>query len=60
MNILDLPIDGVGIGPGGTRYRVLRDVEERLPRLGLVTVRVTEDQVGNIHKFIRGIEIEPA
>jgi hypothetical protein len=59
MNIMDLPIGGYGMGAGGTRYKVIRDEEKRVPRLGRVTVRTAEDQVGNEHKFIRGIEVEP-
>jgi hypothetical protein len=59
MNIMDLPIGGYGMGGGGTLYKVLADEQKRIPRLGLVTVRTTEDQVGNVHKFIRGIDVEP-
>lgn len=59
MNILDLPIGSYGVGPGGTRYKVIQDMQERVPRLGLVNVRIAEDQAGNVHKFIRGIDVEP-
>jgi hypothetical protein len=58
MNIMDLEIGDTGLGPDGTEYLVLRDVEERKPVLGKITVRTCKDQHGKTHKFMRGIEVK--
>lgn len=57
MNIMDLPIGGIGVTASGLEYRVIKDRRERIPGMGVRTVRLTQDQFGRFQKFLQGIEV---
>lgn len=57
MNIIELKVGECGTA-NGILYTIKGDAIERRPGLGMVRVITAEDQLGFVHKFIRGIEVE--
>lgn len=57
MNIMELKIGECGVADG-ILYTVKSEAVEPRPGLGRVRIITAEDQLGFVHKFIRGIEVE--